>query len=295
MESNSLLCRMTIASIEKIFIEDLTSIYGPEEASSIAWLTIGFVCRINRSQYISSKYDDLNETELASFHRILTELKKEIPVQYVLGETEFYGSVFKVDPSVLIPRPETEELVDWVLKDLKALKHDQNALKVLDIGTGSGCIPVTIKKYLQDATVFGMDVSSLALDKARENAILNQTEVNFIEDNILLPMTSQSGFDIIISNPPYVMIREKEQMHANVLNHEPHTALFVPDEDPLIFYNAIADFAQKHLLPHGHLYLEINENLGAQTLSLLKIKGFKTLELKKDLRDKDRMIKAQLN
>ena len=285
---------MTVASIEKVFIEDLQGMYGPDEAGSIAWLVIGFVCKINRSQFLTNKNSELSNDELAILYNLLTELKKGIPVQYALGETEFYGSVFKVDRSVLIPRPETEELVDWVLKDAKSLRNNKNEIKVLDIGTGSGCIPITIRKYFSNSVVSGMDISNTALETARENAILNKVEVSFIQDDILDPQKSVATFSIIISNPPYVTVAEKTHMHSNVVDYEPHNALFVPDEDALVFYRAIADFALLHLEANGALYLEINENLGPQTVSLLKAKGFSKVELRKDLRDRDRMIKAQL-
>lgn len=284
---------MTIASIEKVFVEDLTSLYGPEEAGSIAWLVIGFVCKINRSQYLNNKNDDLSGEELAIFYNMLSDLKKGVPVQYLMGETDFYGSVFKVNPSVLIPRPETEELVDWVLKDMKADKSGREGLKMLDIGTGSGCIPITIKKYLPRLEVSAVDISFDALAVAKENALLNGTEVHFIQDDMLYPVAEWDKFSIITSNPPYVTLAEKEQMHVNVLDHEPHLALFVPENDPLIFYKAIARFADRHLDGGGLLYLEINENLGQETVSLLKDSGFKDIELRQDLRERDRMIKAQ--
>jgi release factor glutamine methyltransferase len=293
MVSNSLLCAMTITNIEKVFVEDLTGLYGPEESASIAWLVIGFVCKINRTQYLNNKNNDLRDEELSLFYTILTELRKGVPVQYVLGETEFYGSVFKVDRSVLIPRPETEELVDWVLKDLKPFPNNTSPFKILDVGTGSGCIAITLKRYLPQARVFGLDISAGALETARGNAELNQVEVTFLHGDILEPAISER-FDIIVSNPPYVTMGEKHQMHSNVVDYEPHNALFVPDNDPLIYYSAIADFALNNLSPNGVLFLEINENLGPETVSLLRSRRFKDIELKKDLRDKDRMIKAHL-
>lgn len=285
---------MTIASIEKVFIKDLASLYGPEEAGSIAWLVIGFVCKINRSQYLSNKYDDLSEQELATFYQILSDLKKGRPVQYLLGETEFYGSIFKVNSSVLIPRPETEELVDWVLKDLNINKVELGRLKLLDIGTGTGCIPITIKKYLPNLEVTAVDVSFEALEVAKGNADFNHTDVHFTQDDILNPTAEWKTFSIITSNPPYVTLAEKDRMHVNVLEHEPHLALFVPQDDPLIFYEAIARFANRHLEKGGFVYLEINENLGQETVSLLSRNGFRNIELRQDLRDRDRMIKAQL-
>ena len=294
LKSNVLLCAMTIASIEKIFVEDLQTIYGSDEAGSIVRLVIGFVCRINRSQFLINKNSELSEVELSSLYRILSDLKKGIPVQYALGETEFYGSIFLVNPSVLIPRPETEELIDWVIKDAKAGRYDTAEVNVLDIGTGSGCIPITIRKYLSNSVITAIDISNAALETAQKNAHLNNVEVLFIQDDILHPRTSFINYSIIISNPPYVTRSEKAQMHSNVLNHEPHNALFVPDDDALVFYRAIADFALVHLEANGALYLEINENLGPQTVSLLKSKGFSKVEMRTDLRDRDRMIKAQL-
>ena len=286
---------MTIGSIEKVFIEDLTPLYGANEAASLALLSIEFICQVNRTEYLGAKNDQLTEHELTALHRVLTELKKSIPIQYVLGETEFYGLTFKVNPAVLIPRPETEELVDWVLKDIKNLKISAQDLKIMDIGTGSGCIPISIKNNLPDAEVYGLDISKMALDTAQTNAELNKASVAFIQQDILNDDHSDHKLSIIVSNPPYVTLTEKAEMHSNVLDNEPHLALFVPDEDPLKFYNAIADFAIKHLQHPGFLYLEINENLGQKTVQLLKGKGFNAIQLKKDLRDKDRMIRAQLN
>ncbi|SKB34362.1 peptide chain release factor N(5)-glutamine methyltransferase [Daejeonella lutea] len=285
---------MTIASIEKIFIEDLTGLYGPEEAGSIAWLVIGFVCKINRTQYLNNKNDDLSGREVTTFHRILSDLKKGVPVQYLLGETEFYGSIFKVNSSVLIPRPETEELVDWVLKDLKIRIAELQEPTLLDIGTGSGCIPISIKKYLPNLGVAALEVSNDALEVAKENAKLNHTDIHFTLDDILNPTADWQTFSVITSNPPYVTLAEKNHMHVNVLEHEPHLALFVPEDDPLVFYEAIARFASQHLEKGGFIYLEINENLGQETVSLLSRKGFRNIQLRQDLRDRDRMIRAQM-
>ncbi len=285
---------MTIASIEKVFIDDLKARYSPEEAGSITWLVISFVCRITRSQYLADKNRELSEQQFSELQEAFASLKKGIPVQYVLGETEFYGSVFKVNPGVLIPRPETEELVDWILKDVHTDNGEKINLRILDIGTGSGCIPVTLAKYIPQAEVSALDISLEALTLAKENAALNNSEIVFIHDDILNPRPSASKYSIITSNPPYVTLAEKAQMHSNVLEHEPHLALFVPDEDPLVFYKAIATFAVEHLEKDGLLYLEINEHLGQETLALLQKAGFSNIQLRQDLRDKDRMIRAQL-
>lgn len=288
---------MTFREAESIFIDSLSSVYERQEALSINWLCISFICKIERVQYLNLKNKNIPDNQKEKLFEILAELKTGKPVQYILGETEFYGLNFIVNPAVLIPRPETEELVDWVLSDQKKLNSSTDGLKIIDIGTGSACIPISIKINIPGADVYGLDVSPEALKTAKVNAIKNKVEINFIEDSILNPTKSElinAKYGIIISNPPYVRITEKSQMMNNVLDYEPHLALFVPDDDSLIFYKAIADFALQHLENNAFLYLEINENLGTETIELLKEKGFINLELKQDLRGKDRMIRAQL-
>ncbi len=287
---------MTISEIESIFFDELKDIYGPHEAKSLAWLSISFICKIDRVNYLNIKNEEVSEGNTALLQQVLDELKTGRPLQYILGETDFYGLTFKVNPSVLIPRPETEELVDWVLKKLRS--KNRQSLKILDIGTGSGCIPVTIKKNLKSAELYAVDISGEALDTARLNAELNGTQVVFMENDILNPsgdLIKHSPYSVIISNPPYVTLSEKEKMMPNVLEYEPHSALFVPDDDPLLFYRAIIAFALSHLEPGGLLFLEINENLGAETLNLLRHNGFQSIELRQDLPGKDRMIKAVHN
>jgi release factor glutamine methyltransferase len=202
-----------------------------------------------------------------------------------------------VNPSVLIPRPETEELVDWAINSWALAANDwQRPYHVLDIGTGSGCIAISLKKNLPDARVWAIDISPGALQTARENARLNEVDVNFIQADILNPINKSQltthNLQLIVSNPPYVTPKDKEHMHINVTNFEPHTALFVPEDDPLLFYQAIADFAVHNLTNNGLLFLEINESYGPETVQLLANKGFKNIELKKDMGDKHRMIKA---
>jgi release factor glutamine methyltransferase len=221
----------------------------------------------------------------------LSKLKKEIPIQYILGETEFFDLKFKVNNKVLIPRPETEELIEWVLKNSK-LKTQNSKLNILDIGTGSGCIAISLAKNLPNAEVYAIDISSEAIKIAQKNAEINKVSVNFIETDILKIEELQYTFDIIVSNPPYVRELEKEKMHQNVLANEPHLALFVENDNPLLFYDKIADLAKSYLTKNGNLYFEINQYLGKETVDLLKSKGFNTIELKKDLFDVDRMIKA---
>ncbi len=286
---------MTISALERTYIDKLKGVYGEYEARSLAWQSISFVCKVNRPQYLSMKNEEVTPADHTVLSEILDKLESDWPLQYILGETDFYGLTFKVNPSVLIPRPETEELVDWVLKELKNTRHEHDSLKILDIGTGSGCIPISIKKHIYSAEVFAVDISPQALETARQNSDLNEAPVTLIQDDILNPSQDiliNSQFSLIISNPPYVTFSEKDQMKANVLEHEPHLALFVPDDDPLIFYRAISDFALKHLPERSLLFLEINENLGPQTLDLLKEMGFSNIELRQDIRGKDRIIRA---
>ena len=288
---------MTFRETEKIYTDNLSLVYDKREAASLAWLSISHVCKIERAEYLNLKDTEVPTDKNESLLKILEELKTGKPLQYVIGETEFYGLTFKVNPSVLIPRPETEELVEWILSDLRKPKTSIEGLKIIDIGTGSGCIPISLKKNLPEAQLFALDISPEALNVSTQNAALNQTMVNFIQDDILNLLNKQliaEKFGIIVSNPPYVTDAEKEQMLPNVLQHEPHLALFVPDNDPLIFYKAIADFAIKHLDTTGSLYLEINENLGEETVQLLKQMGFKKIELRQDLNGKDRMIRSQI-
>ena len=289
---------MTIGEAEKLYITTLTSIYDESEAKSLAWWSINDVCKISRTSFLASKEKVISEQQEASLQHILEELKTGKPIQYVLGETEFYGLPFKVNPSVLIPRPETEELVDWILIEIRNsdLLNDING-NILDIGTGSGCIPIAIKKFLPEFNISALDVSKGAIETAKINAELNQTEIEFIEDDILNPsqlFLLNKQYTIIISNPPYVRESEKTAMHNNVLGHEPHLALFVADEDALIFYSRIADFAKTNLVKGGMLFLEINENLAPKTIDLLEGKGLRNIKLRQDIRGKNRMIKATL-
>ena len=289
---------MTIGEAEKLYITTLTSIYDESEAKSLAWWSINDVCKISRTSFLASKEKVISEQQEASLQHILEELKTGKPIQYVLGETEFYGLPFKVNPSVLIPRPETEELVDWILIEIRNsdLLNDING-NILDIGTGSGCIPIAIKKFLPEFNISALDVSKGAIETAKINAELNQTEIEFIEDDILNPsqlFLLNKRYTIIISNPPYVRESEKAAMHNNVLGHEPHLALFVADDNALIFYSRIADFAKTNLVKGGMLFLEINENLAPKTIDLLEGKGLLNIELRQDIRGKNRMIKATL-
>ena len=293
---------MKIKELAEKFTIELAPLYEENEAKAIFLLAIEYHLKINRSNYNLKREYELTDNELETFNFLLYQLKTGKPIQYVLGETSFYGLPFKVNQSVLIPRPETEELVEWVIEKVESLKlkvessesitHNANRqpLNLLDIGTGSGCIAISLKKNLPEVDVFALDISAEALAVAKQNAALNEVEVSFIEHDILSFSSLHITSSIIISNPPYITQTEKTQMHENVLANEPHLALFVRNENPLIFYEAIADFALMNLKENGMLFFEINEHLGIVTVDMLSSKGFNAIELRKDMQGKDRVI-----
>ena len=235
----------------------------------------------------------ISEEEVQKWEAIISELKTEKPIQYIIGETWFYDSKFYVNEHTLIPRPETEELVDWIVSKFPKTQNPK-AITVLDIGTGTGCIPISIKKNIPQAEVFAIDVSEEALKVAKRNAIENKVEVHFILQNILDAEKLESKFDVIVSNPPYVRNLEKEEIKKNVLEYEPHLALFVEDNDALLFYRKIAQLAKESLTENGKLFFEINQYLGKETFELLEQLGFQNIELRKDIYSNDRMIKCSL-
>ena len=304
---------MRLKSLIKTFHEELDPIYGREETNSFFNLLIEHYIYISRLKLILYPAFEINERQTQLMLNALTELKLHTPIQYILGETEFYGLPFKVDPSVLIPRPETEELVEEVLMSLKKTAVGRENLRILDIGTGSGCIAVTLAYYLQNAQVYGLDVSKEALDMAKTNAQLNHVDVSFLKHDILnrsgagffafgepaspagresRPNEEIQKFDVIVSNPPYVRQLERDQMNPNVLDNEPHLALFVENDNPLKFYKAICEFAQEHLKKGGRLFMEINEYLGTEMMKLLSDYDFDGIVLQKDIFGKDRIIKG---
>jgi release factor glutamine methyltransferase len=282
---------MLINNYKKHFFTELSNLYPLTEIQSFFNILIEFKLNLSRVELALQPNLEFSKNEFDFFQEALSKLKKEIPIQYILGETEFFDLKFKVNNKVLIPRPETEELIEWVLKNSK-LKTQNSKLNILDIGTGSGCIAISLAKNLPNAEVYAIDISSEAIKIAQKNAEINKVSVNFIETDILKIEELQYTFDIIVSNPPYVRELEKEKMHQNVLANEPHLALFVENDNPLLFYDKIADLAKSYLTKNGNLYFEINQYLGKETVDLLKSKGFNTIELKKDLFDVDRMIKA---
>ena len=275
---------------KKIIFAHLSSLYSNQELESISKLIFEKVLGLSRLQIHLNQHETISAANLAQIKEIIARLSHFEPIQYVLGETEFYGLKIKVDQNVLIPRPETEELVDWIISDYR-----NSTPSVLDIGTGSGCIPISLMKNLPGATAQGWDISTGALMLAKENAENSHVKVGFYFADMLRQIfpISEEKFDIIVSNPPYVTESEQTVMQKNVTDFEPHIALFVPDKDALIFYRAIADMAVNRLKPGGNIYFEINEKFGLATQELLISKGFTNIILRKDIRGKDRMVKAE--
>ena len=284
---------MTIRAYRTHFIQELSSIYEEGEAESFFYLILEAKLQLKRIDLALQPDLTFSKAELVVWNSILEDLKKEIPIQYLLGKTNFYGLDFEVNENVLIPRPETEELVEWVLQDCSKREMTNN-FSILDIGTGSGCIPISLKKQLPQAKVSAIDVSEKALEVAKGNAKLNGVEVNLILQNILETTDLLESYDVIVSNPPYVRNLEKQEIKNNVLEYEPHLALFVADDDALIFYRKIGTLALKSLRPNGKLFFEINQYLGKETVDLLKDLGFQNVELRKDIYGNDRMILASL-
>ncbi len=284
----------SVKDVSTAFRKELENLYDEREIDSLCMITIAEIAGTSSAKIKAFPELELPDEHLETINEILTKLKTGEPIQYILGHTEFYGLPFKVNPSVLIPRPETEELVEWILSSA-GIGHWASG-NILDIGTGSGCIAISLKKHLKEASISAIDISAEALKTAKENADLNGVAVDFNQADILNPKfeIEHSKFEIIVSNPPYVTLQDKTQMHINVTDFEPHNALFVPENDPLIFYKAIADFASTHLEKGGLLFFEINENYGEQVVKLLYSKLFKNIELRKDMSGKDRMIKAYL-
>lgn len=285
---------MTLNEARTVLTKELRNVYDSGEVKNIIDLVLESITGLPRTEQVRNKIPYLTCTQLEDLDSITERLKKNEPVQYVLGEAWFAGMKFKVNKNVLIPRPETEELVDWIVKQ-SAIGSRQ--LAIVDIGTGSGCIPITLKKKLPEADVKGIDVCSEALFTATENA----AELNADVDFILLDFLDEEkwnelgNFDVVVSNPPYVRQTEKNSMHERVKSFEPDLALFVPDDDALLYYRKLSDFAIKHLTPGGSLFVEINEALGDHVVTLFQAAGFTDVQLKKDMQGKDRMIRASKN
>jgi release factor glutamine methyltransferase len=269
--------------------KQLQGLYSENEIRSFYFLIYEKITGLTRTELIINKNTIFSIEQRKKADSFIEKLKKHEPIQYILGETVFYDLPFLANPSVLIPRPETEELVEWIVNE----HISKNGLKILDIGTGSGCIAISLKFTLKSANVWAFDISESALETAGENAILNNVEVTFQQIDILKTDYSNLKWDIIVSNPPYISDNEKPEIQPNVLNYEPHLALFVNENDPMIFYKRIADYAQKYLNSGGKLFFEIHRDAGEKCIDILEKSGFKNVELRKDLFGNNRMIKGE--
>ena len=284
---------MKIKEYRTQFIQELLSSFDEGEAESFFYLILEEKQQLKRIDLALHPDLTFSKKQMLVWNSLLEQLKCEVPVQYLLGKTSFYGLDFEVNPTVLIPRSETEELVDWIIKSLNS-RIGNSKLKILDIGTGSGCIALSLAKNVENAQVFAIDISDKALATAKKNAEVNKVEVTFLHQNILDTADLNQNFDIIVSNPPYVRNLEKQEIKKNVLNNEPHLALFVEDNDALIFYKKIAKLAQQSLSQNGELFFEINQYLGQEMIEMLEKMNFRTIELRKDIYGNDRMIRATM-
>ncbi len=294
-------------SVYALFRKELENLYPKEEIETFLFFSFNEYFGFSRSDMVLKKDMRLSESELLKFFRVIRKLKLHVPIQYILGNTEFYGLKLKVNEHVLIPRPETEELVEWIITDcgfrIEELRINPQSkirnsqLTILDIGTGSGCIAIALKKNMPDAEVYALDISSNALAVAKENAEKNNAEIHFLEGDILNTLTLEHFNtltpDIIVSNPPYITEAEKPAMSSNVLEHEPHTALFVPDNDALLFYRAILDFAKEKLAAGGKIYFELNSTYAAAVAGLAADKGFIDCIIREDVNCNQRMFRCQ--
>ena len=283
---------MTIKQYRDNFIQELSPIHGADEAESFFYLILEDKNKLRRIDLALQPELAFSKVEVEYYNSLLEQLKLEVPVQHLLGSAHFYGMEFVVNENVLIPRSETEELVEWIVADCKN-NDNTKPIKILDIGTGSGCIAISLAKNIKNAQVFAIDVSEKALATAKINADKNDVKVTFLLTDILTTTDLNEEFDIIVSNPPYIRNLEKEEIKKNVLAYEPHLALFVADDNALIFYRKIAALAQKHLAEAGYLYYEINQYLGKETVALLESFDFKNTQLRKDIYGNDRMTKSQ--
>lgn len=290
---------MNINKFRDYFNKTLKKLYPTSEIDTFLFLLLEEYLNFKRIDVVLKSNFEISPEDLTLLKSSTKLLEQEVPIQYILGKTEFYGFPFILNEHVLIPRPETEELVTSVLNKISKLERlhpieKEKKLKILDIGTGSGCIPISLKRSLPFAEITAIDIANEALIIAQKNASLNKVNINFIQQNILKTTGLDDIYDIIISNPPYVRVSEKIEIKNNVLKNEPHLALFVEDNNPLIFYSKIAELAKSHLTKNGTLFFEINQYLGKETVELIKLKGFNKIQLKKDIFGHDRIIVASL-
>ncbi|APU11951.1 protein-(glutamine-N5) methyltransferase, release factor-specific [Cellulophaga lytica] len=282
---------MLLKEIKKIYHIELDAVYPVEEVDSFFYMAIEHYLKLERFVLALEPNYVVTKDEESTLFLVVDKLKKHIPIQYILGAAHFMGLDFNVNTNVLIPRPETEELVSWILNEVNVNQE----ITILDIGTGSGCIAITLAKNLPKAKVFALDISKEAILVAKSNAEANNVTVTFLEQSILEEPSLKQKFNIIVSNPPYVRDLEKKEMSANVLEHEPNLALFVSDNNPLVFYKAITNFSVNHLRENGKLFFEINQYLGEQTKELLVGLNYINIKLKKDMYGNDRMLKGEIS
>ena len=284
---------MLLKQYKTHFFDSLKNIQDEQEIESFFFILTEYLHNLKRVDVALNPNFELSDAEVEKWNTILADLQQEKPIQYITGEAWFYGLRFEVNENTLIPRPETEELVEWIIESQKSKVQSQKC-EILDIGTGTGCIPISLKANLPQANVSAIDISEKALEVAKRNAVSNKVDISFIQADILEVEDLSQYFDIIVSNPPYVRNLEKQEIKKNVLDYEPHLALFVEDTDALLFYRKIAQLALKNLSPNGLLFFEINQYLGKETVELLDNLGFKNIELKKDIYGNDRMIKCSI-
>ena len=282
---------MKIKNYKSNFISEITPFFDEMESESFFYIILEHLHNLKRIDLALQPDLEISEKELNNWEAIVAELKTQKPIQYILGETFFYDLKFEVNENTLIPRPETEELVALILNSNTGT---QKKLKILDIGTGSGCIAISLAKNIPNAQVFALDVSEKAIKMAQKNAKLNEVTITFLHQSILETDNLNQQFDIIVSNPPYIRNLEKIEINKNVLDYEPHLALFVENDDALLFYRKIAQLAKKNLNQNGQLFFEINQYLGKETLKLIEDLGFKNIQLHQDIYGNDRMIFCNL-
>lgn len=280
---------MKLKAQKEIFTKSLENEYPVEEVHSFFFMLTEAFFKINRLNLALNPELEIDKSHIEKLESALARLKNHEPIQHIIGETEFFGLTFKVDKNVLVPRPETEELVEWILEEF----FEEESGRILDIGTGSGCIAISLAKNLPEAQISAIDISEAALVMAKTNAEINNVDINFIQEDILKTEALKGNWDVIVSNPPYVRELEKKEMHRNVLEYDPPTALYVKDENPLIFYEKITKLAKSSLNPSGKLYFEINQYLAEETEKMMQKYGFST-ELRKDLFGNFRMLKGEL-
>ncbi len=309
---------MTLKKFQEYFTKELHSLYPKEEIQSFFSIVIEEYLGLKRIDLVMQPDFEIPFEKIQFLRGAILRLQNSEPIQYIVGKTEFFGLPFYVNKNVLIPRPETEELVEWIIQVSQEKREKRKEIfRILDIGTGSGCIPIALKKHLDSTDITAIDISNKAIETTSRNAELNGVDIRLIQQDILRVdslnsviaskakqsstndetissrvLRNDNKFDIIVSNPPYVRDLEKAEIQDNVLEHEPHLALFVDDNNPLIFYKKIAALAKNHLTENGSLFFEINEYLGEETIKVIQEEGFKNYELKKDIFGKDRMIKA---